>query len=77
MARFSKFLGFSTVGHEEEILGFMKRFNVGRQGGKGKEGDRPTKFDKEMKKLAWNMTDTGRKKDGALGNGARASIHDC
>ena len=39
LARFSKFLGFLTSGHEEEILGFMKRFNVGRQKGKGKGGD--------------------------------------
>ena len=72
LARFSKFLGFSTSGHEEEILGFMKRFNVGRQKGKGKGGDRTTKFDREMKKLAWNVTDTARKKDGALGKGVRA-----
>ena len=42
LTRFSKFLGFSTSGHEEEILGFMKRFNVGRQKGKGKGGDRIT-----------------------------------
>ena len=62
LTRFSKFLGFSTAGHEEEILGFMKRFNAGRQKGKGKGGDRTTKFDREMKKLAWNVTDTGRKK---------------
>ena len=72
MARFSKFLGFSTSGHEEEILGFLKRFNVGRQKGKGKGGDRITKFDREMKKLAWNVTDTTRKKDGGQGKGVRA-----
>ena len=77
MARFSKFLGFSTTGHEEEILGFMKRFNVGRQKGKGKGGDRTTKFDRERKKLVWNVTDTGRKKDGAPGKGVRVSYHGC
>ena len=33
LARFSKFLGFSTAGHEEEILEFLKRFNVGRKRG--------------------------------------------
>ena len=38
LARFSKFLGFSTSGHKEEILEFLKRFNVGRKKGKGKEG---------------------------------------
>ena len=77
LAIFSTFLGFSTVGHEEEILGFMKRFNAWRQKGKGKRGDRTTKFDREMKKLAWNVTDTGRKKDGAPWKGVRASYHGC
>ena len=72
LARFSKFLGFSTSRHEEEILGFMKRFNVGRQKGKGKGGDRTTKFDREIKKLAWNVTDTARKKDGAPRKGVKA-----
>ena len=38
LARFSKFLGFSTSGHEGEILEFLKRFNVGRKRGKGKGG---------------------------------------
>ena len=72
LARFSKFLGFSTVGHEEEVLEFLKRFNVGRKRGKEKGGDRTTKFDREMKKLAWNVTDTIRKKDGGLGKEVRA-----
>ena len=72
LARFSKFLGFSTSGHEGEILEFLKRFNVGRKRGKGKGGDRITKFDREMKKLAWNVTDTIRKKDGGLGKEVRA-----
>ena len=74
LARFSKFLGFSIAGHEEEILGFMKRFNAGRQKGNGKGGDKPTKFNREMKKLVWNVTDMGRKKDGAPGKGARAFL---
>ena len=70
---FGKFLSFSTTGHEEEILGFMKRFNAGRQKGEGKGGEGNTKFAREMKKLEWNVMDTRRKKDGALGKGARAS----
>ena len=77
LARFSKFLGFSTARHEKEIMGFMKRFTVGRQKGKGKGGDRTTKFDREMTKLVWNVTDTGRKKDEAPRKGIRASYHDC
>ena len=72
LARFSKFLGFSTAGYEEEILEFLKRFNGGRKRGKGKGGDRTTKFDREMKKLAWNVTDKIRKKDGGLGKEVRA-----
>ena len=72
LARFSKLLGFSISGHEEEILEFMKRFNVGRKRGKGKGGDRITKFDREMKKLTWNVTDTIKKKDGGLGKEVRA-----
>ena len=75
LARFSKFLGFSTSGHEEEILEFLKRFNVGRRKGKGKGGNRITKFDREMKKLAWNVTDTIRKKDGGLGKETRAYLY--
>ena len=72
LARFSKLLGFSISGHEEDILEFLKRFNVGRKRGKGKGGDRITKFDREMKKLAWNVTDTIKKKDGGLGKEVRA-----
>ena len=75
MAKFSKFLGFSTSGHEEEILEFLKRFNVGRRRGKGKVGNRITKFDREMKKLAWNVTDKIRKKDGGLGKETRAYLY--
>ena len=75
LARFSKFLGFSTSGHEEEILEFLKRFNVGRKRGKGQGGNRITKFDREMKKLAWNVTDTIRKKDGGLGKETRAYLY--
>ena len=33
LARFCKLLGFSTSGHEEDILEFLKRFNVGRKRG--------------------------------------------
>ena len=77
LARFSKFFGFSAARHEEEILGFMKRFNARRQKGEGKGGDGNTKFVREMKKLEWNVTVARRKKDGAPGKGARASYHGC
>ena len=32
-----------------------------------------TKFDREMKKLEWNVMDKGRKKNGAPRKGVRAS----
>ena len=54
-ARFSKFLGFSTVGYEELILDFIIKINTSRQKIKGKGGARTTKFDNELKKLAWNL----------------------
>ena len=70
LVRFSKFLGFSTSGHEEEILEFLKRFNVERKKGKGKGGDRITKFDREMNGLECDGHD--KEKDGGQGKGVRA-----
>ena len=50
----------------------MTRINSRRQKKKGKGGAVSTKFDRELKKLEWNVMDSGRKK-GALGKGVRAS----
>ena len=77
LARFSKFLGFSTVRYEELILDFMNKINTSRQKIKGKGGARTTKFDRELKKLAWNVKDKERIKSGAPGKGARASYYGC
>ena len=51
----------------------MTKINSRRQKSKGKEGSVSTKFDRELKKLEWNVIDKGRKKNGAPGKGARAS----
>ena len=74
MVRFSKFLGFSTVGYEELILDFMNRINTSRQKIKGKGGAGTTKFDRELKRLAWSMKDTERTKRGAPSKGARGFV---
>ena len=51
----------------------MTRINSRRQKGKGKGGAMSTKFDRELKKLKWNVRDSGRKKNGAPGKRVRAS----
>ena len=73
LAKFSEFLGFPTEGFKEEILELMTRINSQRQKGKGNGGTVSTKFDRELKKLEWNVMDSGRKKNGAPGKGFRAS----
>ena len=72
LAKFSEFLGFPIEGFKEEFLELMTRINSRRQKRKGKGGAVSTKFDRELKKLEWNVMDSGRKK-GALGKGVRAS----
>ena len=72
LAKFSEFLGLPIEGFKEEILELMTRINSRRQKRKGKGGAVSTKFDRELKKLEWNVMDSGRKK-GALGKGVRAS----
>ena len=73
LAKFSEFLGFPTEGFKGEILELMSRINARRQKGKGKRGVVSTKFDRELKKLEWNVMDSGRKKNGATGKGVRAA----
>ena len=72
LAKFSEFLGFPIEGFKEEILELMTRINSRRQKRKGMGGAVSTKFDRELKKLEWNVMDSGRKK-GALGKGVIAS----
>ena len=40
---------------------------------KGKGVPTPTKFDRELKRLEWNMKDKGRRKGATPGRGARVS----
>ena len=73
LAKFSEFLGFPIEGFKEEILELVSRIGSWRQKGKGKGGAVSAKFDRELKKLEWIVMDSGRKKNGALGKGVRAS----
>ena len=72
LAKFSEFLGFPIEGFKEEILELMSRINSRRQKRKGKGGVVSTKIERELKKLEWNVMDSGRKK-GAPRKGVRAS----
>ena len=51
LLRFSKFLGMSPVGYENEVLALMHKINGRRLDERGKEVQRMTEFDREMKKL--------------------------
>ena len=52
---FSNFLGFSVKGNEEEIFNLMNSICERRNNQKGKGAHVPTKFDRELKKLQWNV----------------------
>ena len=51
LMRFSKFLGMSPIGYENEVLALMHKISGRRLDERGKEVQRMTKFDREMKKL--------------------------
>ena len=74
LLRFSKFVGMSPKGYEDELLGLMYKISDRRQKGKGKEMEGTTKFDKEMKKLEWIVQDKGRAARGAARKGTRATL---
>ena len=73
LAKFNEFLGFPTEGLEEVIFDFMKMISGSRQKGNGKGAPTLTKFDRELKRLEWNVKDKGRSKGVASGRGARVS----
>ena len=61
------------TGLEEVIFDFMKKIYASRQKGKGKGAPTLTKFDRELKKLEWNVKDKGRSKGVASRREARVS----
>ena len=66
LARFSKFLGFSTDGIEGEILNLLLRTKRRREQNIKKEISGATKFDRELKKLEWSVNYNGAKKKKSL-----------
>ena len=74
LAKFSKSLGFSTVGVEGEVLKLLLRLKSRRDQGKKKGSSGMTRFDREVKKLEWSINYEGesRKKGSDRRNGDRA-----
>ena len=66
MARFSKFLGFSTEGFEGEILNLLLWTKRRRKQNIKKDILGSTKFDRELKKLEWSITYNGARKEKSL-----------
>ena len=74
LAKFSKTLGFSTVGVEGEVLKLLLRLKSRRDQGKKNGNAGMTRFDREVKKLEWSINYEGesRKKGSDRRNGDRA-----
>ena len=66
LARFSKFLGFSTEGFEGEILNLLLRNRRRREQNIKKDISGSTKFDRELKKLEWSINYKGARKEKSL-----------
>ena len=51
LVRFSKFLGFSTTGYEDEILDMLRKIHSDQPKDKGKRQQNTSKCERELKKL--------------------------
>ena len=69
LARFSKFLGFSTKGFEAEILNLLLRTKRRREHSNKRGTTGTTKFDRELKKLKWSINYNGASKENNLVRG--------
>ena len=72
LLRFSKFLGMSPKGYEDEILGLMLKISGRMLEVKGKGVHRTTKFKREIKRLEWSVEEKGGIEKGCskMGHGA-------
>ena len=64
LAKFCHCLGMSTEGYESEILKLLhkmreRRDRSERLSGKKRKGQRPSRFDRELKKLEWSVNYSG------------------
>ena len=66
LARFSKFLGFSTKGFKGEILNLLLRTKRRREQNLKKGSSGTTKFDRELKKLEWSINYNGARKENSV-----------
>ena len=66
LARFNKFLGFSTEGFEGELLNLLLRTKRRREQNIKKDISRTTKFDRELKKLEWSLNYNDARKEKSL-----------
>ena len=74
LARFSKFLGFSTEGFEGEILNLLLRNKRRREQNIKKYISGSTKFDRELKKLEWSINYKEARKEKSLVRDGRDRI---
>ena len=72
MARFNKFMGFSTEDFEGEILNFLLRTKRKREQSNKKNTIGTTKFDRELKKLKRSINYNGASKENNLVRGGGA-----
>ena len=61
---FNRFLGFSVDGYEDEIFNMINNICEKRSTVKGKGVQGTTKFDRERKKLEWNMQEKEKSRKG-------------
>ena len=60
----SKVMGFSMDRYEDEIFNMMKSISKKRITAKGKGVQGTTKFDREIKKLQWNVKEKEKSRRG-------------
>ena len=60
-------MGLSIEGFEDEFLELMQKVGHRRFKGKGKGAGESSRFDRELKKLEWNVKDRGISKMGGQG----------
>ena len=70
---FSRFLGFSIDGYEDEIFNLMNSICERRSTVKGKGVQGTTKFDRERKKLEWNMKEKEKSRKGGPSQRAKGA----
>ena len=74
LARFSKFLGFSTEGFEGKLLNLLLRTKRRREQNIKKDISGTTKFDRELKKLEWSLNYNDARKEKALARNGGVKI---